>query len=187
MKKMATQILTALLLATAMASCSTPVLEPTTNESVPLETDLLNGETGNASDLVGDGSTDGDASLQATAKPCFTYKVKTEYFKGSKGDLGGTMYGYIRVKKSPTCYETLKVSFEGANTGKNTPALKRITAQFDEIMYPETGDTYYAYFDISTGRNLPPGKYGLAFRVKGGNVNKAVTLVKLTILPGSAN
>jgi hypothetical protein len=177
MKKIATQILTALLLATAMASCSTPVLE-STNESIALETPQ-------ASELIGEGTIDTDTSLQATATPCFTYTIKKYTYEGSKTDLGGTMYGSIRVKKSPRCKAPLKVSFEGSNTGRNTPESKRITAQFDETMYLESGNTYYAYFDIYMGSNIQPGTYGVAFRVKGGNVNKAVVAAKINVLPGS--
>ena len=172
MKTIAIRVFAALLLASTIAACSTPVLEPA-NESVPLETPQ-------ASDLIDEGTT--DTSLQAMATPCFTYTIKKYAFEGSVTDLGGTMYGSIRVKKSPKCKSPLKVSFEGSNTGKNTPASKRITAQFDETMYRESGDTYYAYFDIYMGSNIQPGTYGIAFRVKGGNVNKAVVTAKINVI-----
>jgi hypothetical protein len=184
MKTIAIRVFAALLLATTIASCSTPVLEPTTNESVPLETDLLNGETGNASDLVGDGTTDGDASLQATAKPCFTYKVK-KYVETISPGFGDRPYGTIEVTKSPSCKSPLKVSFEGKFTSPKTPKENRVTASFDSVLVYHEGNKYYCYFEINSDNLInKPGTYGFAFRVKGGNVNKAVTEVKINVVSG---
>jgi hypothetical protein len=187
MKTIATRIFIAVLLATAIASCSTPVLEPTpSNTAVTLEipqvTDLLNGDTNNASDLVDNGTVDSDTSLQAMAKPCFTYKVKKYVFDVTQSDNAGYIYGTIEATKSPSCKSPLKVSFEGKYTSPNTRPEDRITAYFDNPLIYHDGNKYYCYFDIYLGTHPKLGTYGVAFRVKGGNVNKAVTEVKINVL-----
>jgi hypothetical protein len=188
MKSIAARICSALLLTTAIVSCSTPVLEPTSsNTDVMLETpqvtDLLNGETNN-SDLVGDGTVDGDTSLQAAAKPCFTYKVK-KYVETLSSPGFDRPYGTIEVIKSPSCKSPLKVSFEGKYTSPKTPKENRVTASFDSTLVFHEGNKYYCYFEINSDNLInKPGTYGFAFRVKGGNVNKAVTEVKINVVSG---
>ena len=185
MKTIATRIFAALLLTTTIASCSTPVLEPTPSDTaVPLETHtgLLNTDTNNASDLVNNNTVDSDGSLQAMAKPCLTYKVKKYVFTVTQSDNAGYLYGTVEATKSPSCKSPLKVSFEGKYTSPKTRPEDRITAYYDKVLTYHEGNKYYGYFDIYLGTSPKLGTYGVAFRVKGGNVNKAVTEVKINVV-----
>ena len=186
MKTIAIRIFAALLLTTAIASCSTPVLEPAPSDTaVPLETphtDLLNADTNYASNLLNDTTVGSDSSLQAMAQPCFTYKVKKYVFTVTQSDHAGYLYGTIEATKSPSCKSPLKVSFEGKYTSPNTRPEDRITAYYDDVLTYHEGNKYYCYFDIYLGTSPKLGTYGVAFRVKGGNVNKAVTEVKINVV-----
>jgi hypothetical protein len=183
MKTVAIRVFAALLLATTIASCSTPVLESIDIKPVALETpqasDLLNG---GVNDTLADGGADGDTALEASATPCFTYKVKKYEVNLSQHDT--YTYGMFEVTKSPSCKSKLNVSFEGKFTSPGTRPEDRITAYFDNPMYNYGSNTYYCYYSIYLGTHPKPGSYGVAFRVKGGNVNKAVIAVKLNVNSG---
>ena len=179
MKTFLSRSLSVISIALLFGACSNQPLENTPVEIVT----QAPADAAQTIDL-GDGTDADAATLQASAVPCIKYKIKT--YKITMSLSNQVNGGSISVVKSPSCKSPIKVTLEGKYTYPNSafpdyPYL--FTAKFDNALASNYGNTYYSYFDLYAGTKVKPGYYEMAFRVKAGNVNKAIVLLKVTLTP----